>query len=146
MLVLGEIDVRCQLGQDGRGDDAALEALADDYVARAVGLLDVLRSTDSVVVLGPNPPSESYVELYQGYPVVGSVAERSQLLDGLCRHLRAATERSGDQRLRFLDVRPLVAADDGSLRAELTFDGCHLNRTGAALVRAVLADLEPARD
>ena len=140
-LHLGEIDLRCHLAKPGRSDPEALERLADGYLDRARGLATWLGPEGQVVVCGPNPPSSTY-ESDEAYPVVGDVDERVDILDRLCAALSSRIEADGDSRLLFLDLRPLVAGSDGHLREDLTFDGCHLNPAGAALLRAHLAALD----
>jgi hypothetical protein len=140
-LLLGEIDLRCHLAKPGRSDAAALEWLVDAYLDRARGLLEHMGPGGHVVVCGPNPPSSTY-DSDEDFPVVGDVDERVAILDRLCSILSARIESAGDSRLRFLDVRPLVAGPDGHLREDFTFDGCHLNASGAALLRARLASLD----
>jgi lysophospholipase L1-like esterase len=142
VLALGEIDVRCHLAKPGRADDASLHELAAAYVDRAAELLTGLRTGGRVVLLGPNPPSEEYDSSQTGYPVVGSAQERGAILDRLCTAIAAAVVATGEPRLRLLDVRPAVADAAGLLRADLTFDGCHLNAAGSAIVRRLLADLD----
>jgi lysophospholipase L1-like esterase len=140
-LLLGEIDLRCHLAKPGRADPDALEGLVDTFLLRARDLLERLGPDGHVVVCGPNPPSSTY-ESDEAFPVVGDVDERIAILDRLCATISAGVEAANDPRLRFLDVRPIVAGPDGHLREDLTFDGCHLNATGAALVRARLAELD----
>ena len=137
-VLLGEIDLRCHLAKPGRSGDEALSQLVEAYLARMRDLLDRLGPAGQVVVCGPNPPSSVY-ESDEAFPVVGDADERAAILDRLCAKLSAGIGAAGDPRLRFLDVRPLVAAPNGHLRADMTFDGCHLNAEGASLVRDGLA-------
>ena len=141
VLTLGEIDLRCHLAKPGRGDADALASLAQAFVGQTVALLAALGPDGRVVVLSPNPPSEAY-ESEEGFPVVGGVDERVTILDGLCRAFQTEVAAVGDPALRFLDARSAVQDDAGQLRADLTFDGCHLNTGGAAIVRRMLADLD----
>jgi hypothetical protein len=141
IVVLGEIDLRCHLAKPGRSGDDQLEELARAYVARMVDLVAELGSGGRVVICGPNPPSPAYDETHESYPVVGDVAERIEILDRLVAAVARQVEASGTPQVRFLDVRPLVQAPDGTLSPELTFDGCHLNRRGSAAVRAALHHL-----
>lgn len=140
-LLFGEIDLRCHLAKPGRGGDDSLAELVSGFLARATGLLEELGPDGRVVIVGPNPPSSTY-ESDEGYPVVGDVDVRAEILDRLCAALAGAVHAVGDPRLRFLDVRPDVADERGHLRPELTFDGCHLNAAGSALVRQRLAELD----
>jgi hypothetical protein len=142
-LLLGEIDLRCHLAKPGRSDQETLERLAESYLVQARSLADQLGPDGRVVVCSPNPPSTTY-ESDEAFPVVGSADERAAILDRLCRSLAGGIQAANDKRLRFLDVRPLVAGPNGHLREEFTFDGCHLNAAGAALVRAKLAELTAA--
>jgi hypothetical protein len=144
VLTLGEIDVRCHLAKPGRADEPSLRELAKGYVDRAGALLGELGPDGRVVVLGPNPPSEEY-ESAEGYPVVGSAQERAAILHRLCGALEAEVRARDEPRLRFLDVRPAVADGAGLLQADLTFDGCHLNTAGSAIVRRMLAELDAAQ-
>jgi lysophospholipase L1-like esterase len=141
VLTLGEIDLRCHLAKPGRGDADSLAALVEDYLVRVRDLLPLLGRGGRVVLCGPNPPSVSY-ESEDGFPVVGSVEERAAILDRLCSTLDAAVRALGDPAVRFVDVRAAVGDASGLLREDLTFDGCHLNSTGSAIVRAMLDDLD----
>lgn len=142
-LLLGEIDLRCHLAKPGRSDEEALNRLVESYLVQVRDLASRLGPEGQVVVCAPNPPSTTY-ESDEAFPVVGTADERADILDRLCRSLANGIQAANDKRVRFLDVRPLVAGPNGHLREEFTFDGCHLNAAGAALVRAKLAELTAA--
>jgi lysophospholipase L1-like esterase len=141
VVLLGEIDLRCHLAKPGRSDPAALQDLVDAFLVRVRSLLPVLGADGHVLVCGPNPPSSVY-ESDEAFPVVGDVDERVAILDRFCATLVDRIDAAGDGRLRFLDVRPLLAGPDGQLRSDLTFDGCHVNAAGAARLRDRLASLD----
>jgi hypothetical protein len=141
VVALGEIDLRCHLAKPGRADPSALAELASATIERGRELLDLLGGDSRVVVLAPNPPSEFYESGEAGYPVVGGVVERVEILDRMVAALRCAIDEAPETRIELLDFRSDVADGNGQLRPDLTFDGCHLNAAGSAIVRRRLAEL-----
>jgi hypothetical protein len=141
VIVYGEIDVRCHLAP--RLDGGLDPAFVARYVDRTRRLRDAIGAPRAVIVV-PTPPSDD-VQDHVMFPVAGNLAQRIEAHSWVRTTLIDTLGDRRDPRLHLLDLREVLADTDGRLRSELTFDGCHTNDAGRAVVRAhFLSQLEAA--
>lgn len=133
VFVAGEIDVRCHLA-----DHEADFGFVEDYVARCQELAATMRARRTVYAVPP-PPSEACPSIEQ-FPVRGTIAERVKGFNSLREALADAVARTPGAEL--LDATDGLTRDDGSIRPELTDDGCHTNLEGMHIVRARAHELD----
>lgn len=133
VFIAGEIDVRCHLA-----DHDADFGFVADYVARCQELASGLRAERTVYAVPP-PPSEACPSIEE-FPVRGTIAERVKAFNSLREALADAVARTPGAEL--LDATEGLIRADGSIRPELTDDGCHTNLDGMRIVRARARELE----
>jgi lysophospholipase L1-like esterase len=99
-----------------------------------VHVANIARASHSIIVVPP-PPSAATPEVI-GFPVVGEVSDRLAVHRRLRRQLVEVAQSSpSGSRISILDPTDALSDETGLLRAELTFDGCHTNAHGRAIVR-----------
>jgi lysophospholipase L1-like esterase len=133
VFVAGEIDVRCHL--PGREPDFGFVRA---YVDRAMAVANTLHAPRVVFVVPP-PPSATCPNIEE-FPIKGSIGDRVLAFDALRVALAAAV--ADHPRAELLDATDALRSDDGSMRQELTDDGCHTNSLGVAIVRARVEGLQ----
>jgi lysophospholipase L1-like esterase len=135
LLVVGEIDIRCHLAPRLAGTELALEFPAT-YVEHGLAL-GALAKANRLIFVVPVPPSDE-VQDAEGFPVAGTLAQRLDAFSRVRAALHAAVDPSS---ALLLDATPGLADATGSLRSELSFDGCHVNEAGRVIVRSALDTL-----
>lgn len=140
-FALGEIDVRCHLAPRLVTATTA-PTFPGIYVDRGRRLGMVVGAA-AVIFVVPTPPSDDYEDV-SGFPIRGALTERLHafglLRDGLATAVAAASDGPPSY---VLDCTVSLARQDGSLRPDLTIDGCHVNDQGRIVVRNTLAQLVP---
>jgi hypothetical protein len=135
IFVFGEIDIRCHLAPrlvPGRSLD--FPAI---YVAHAVRAATTAKARDIVITV-PVPPSDE-VQDEEGFPVAGSLAERLASFGQVRSELAAAVaSQTAGSPILLLDATDGLADHTGALRTEMSFDGCHVNEVGRAVVHGRL--------
>jgi len=137
VFVAGEIDVRCHL--PGRDPDFGFVGA---YVDRAMAIAETLHADRAVFVVPP-PPSATCPNIDE-FPIKGTIGDRVEAFGALRTALAEAV--AGRPRAELLDVTDALGANDGSMRQDLTDDGCHTNSLGVAIVRARVAGLQLLED
>ena len=99
---------------------------AQDYRNNVMAMTELALANGIRVVLGAIPPADHF----SWRPELRPAAQLAELNDWL-RHYAAA------RRVTFVDYYSLLAAKDGSMRADLTHDGVHPHRAGYALMRTL---------
>jgi hypothetical protein len=134
IFVAGEIDVRCHMA--AAPDRIRSAEFAGRYL-EATSALAGRAGTSRFVVTVPVPPSDDYHD-NPGFPIRGTLAQRLAAHAALREALHAARSSDESLDLRLVDATPQLARADRGLRAEFTFDGCHVNPDGAAIVRRLV--------
>lgn len=139
MVAFGEIDVRVHLAGTQTRSHHGMKFVSE-YVKQCQLLGQKLRAT-RVVVTVPFPPGDSFDDAL-GLPRAGTLAERIDAFRMLRQALAAAvdTTEAGPTTV-LLDCTEKLADSVGSLRADLTDDGCHVNGGGARAVRESMQSL-----
>lgn len=133
IFVFGEIDVRVHLADTQAQSRRSLKFLSE--YAEQCRLLGQKLGATHVVVTVPVPPGDSFDDAPE-FPRSGTLAERINAFRELRQALEAALSATGaEPKTVLLDCTEKLANPDGSLRADLTDDGCHVNKSGALLVR-----------
>jgi hypothetical protein len=129
----GEIDVRCHLVP--RMEEPGTYDFVPKYLER---IRESARATgsDRVLVLVP-PPESDVAEEQIGFPVVGTLQERTRALHLLrdAMHKAAASLSADGPEIILIDVIDEFSDANGVWRQELTYDGLHTNDAGRAIVR-----------
>jgi hypothetical protein len=137
IVVFGEIDVRVHL-VNHLVDMQARSRPSMNFVSEYLKQCQLLAKTllaDRVLVAVPVPPGDSFNDP-PNFPRSGTLAERIDAFLLLRDELAAAVDTTGAEPTTFLfDCTEELADSDGSLRADLTDDGCHVNHSGAEVVR-----------
>lgn len=143
----GEIDVRCHLVP--RMDEPGAYDFVADYLER---IRVAARATGSERVLVYVPPPESDVAEEQiGFPVVGTLEERTRALHLMRDAMHKATDSMSDDgpKILLVDCIDEFSDEHGVWQWRYTYDGLHTNDEGRAVVRAeinkVLAAAEGRR-
>lgn len=137
LVLLGEIDVRCHLAKYGEPGRWPL-GFVDAFVRSTAAFADDL-GFEPVVFVAPPPPCRDHLNV-GALPVVGDFPTRMSAFDALRAELGArCADLPGD--VRFLDMTSLVFDPDNGIREDLTDDQCHVNPTGAHLMRAAVDEL-----
>lgn len=139
IVVFGEIDVRVHLvGAQARSGPSM--SFVREYVDQCLLLARTMHA-DRVLVAVPVPPGDSFDD-DPNFPRSGTLAERIGAFRLLRKALVAAVETAGaEPTTLLLDCTEELADSDGSLRIDLTDDGCHVNHSGAEVVRVCLQAL-----
>jgi hypothetical protein len=133
----GEIDIRCHVAPRVAAGSSGAE-FSDDYVAHAVQIARAARAREAVFIVPP-PPSDDFGDRYQ-FPIAGTLDERIEAFRLVRARLRASDGLDAtDVAVRIVDATDDLAAPDGSLRSEMTHDGCHVNASGRNVVQARFA-------
>ncbi|KAA1421468.1 hypothetical protein F0U44_04040 [Nocardioides humilatus] len=130
----GEIDVRCHLVP--RMDEPGTYDFVPAYLER---IREAARVTGSDRVLVYVPPPESDVaEEQTGFPVVGTLEERTRALHLMRDAMHKAADSMSDDGPRILLVDCIDEFSDefGVWQWRYTYDGLHTNDEGRAVVRA----------
>ncbi len=130
----GEIDVRCHLvprmDEPGTFDFCApyLERIRES--ARATG-------SDRVLVFVP-PPESDVAEEQTGFPVIGTLEERTRALHLMRDAMHKAADSMSDDgpEVLLVDCIDEFSDENGVWRWRYTYDGLHTNDDGRAVVRA----------
>lgn len=130
-VCLGEIDVRCHLAKHGSPGAWPL-TFVDGFVARTADLAHEL-GFQTVVFVAPPPPCLDHLNV-GSLPVIGDFPTRVSAFDALRGELATACARRSDD-VRLVDATPLLFDPVLGIRDGLTDDQCHVNPTGARLVR-----------
>jgi hypothetical protein len=139
VVVFGEIDVRVHLAGTRRKSQRSMQFVSE-YVTRCQHLGQKLCAS-RVFITVPVPPGDSFVET-PGFPRSGTLAERINAFQNLRLALEAALHSTETEPTTvMLDFSEELADSDGSLRGDLTDDGCHVNDRGARLVGETLSAL-----
>lgn len=139
MVVFGEIDVRAHLAGPCMQSRRSMN-FARAYLMQCQNLGKLVRA-QRVVITVPVPPGDSFEDAPE-FPRSGVLSERIDAFCLLRRALTSAVDSSkGIPVTVLLDCTDEMADSDGSIRADLTDDGCHVNGTGARIVRAGLRAL-----
>gem|GEM_PF-7025769 len=143
----GEIDVRCHLVP--RMDEPGTYAFVAQYLER---IREAARATGSDRVLVYVPPPESDVaEEQTGFPVIGTLEERTRALHLMRDAMHKAADSMSDDgpEILLVDCIDEFSDEHGVWQWRYTYDGLHTNDEGRAVVRAemnrVLAAAEGRR-
>lgn len=141
-VCLGEIDVRCHMAKHGAPGEWPL-GFVRPFVRDTAALAEGLGFTPVTFVVPP-PPCRDHLSVGH-LPVVGDFPTRISAFDALRAELARCCQESAAE-VRILDMTPLIFDADTGIRDDLTDDQCHVNATGALLLRgAVDALLAEAR-
>lgn len=140
VVVFGEIDVRAHLA-DAHASPLRDMRFVSDYL-RQCQVLGQRLGARCVVLAVPVPPKDAFKDT-PGFPRSGTLEERIDAFRFLQKALVAAVDSAEALPATvLLDCTEEIADSDGSLRADLTDDDCHVNNTGAEVVRACLRELQ----
>lgn len=141
-VCLGEIDVRCHLAKHGSPGDWPV-SFVDGFVVRTADLGHDL-GYRTVVFVTPPPPCLDHLNV-GSLPVIGDFPTRMSAFDTLRGELAGACARRADD-VRLVDATPMLFDPVLGIREGLTDDQCHVNATGARLVRGEVDALWTAGD
>ncbi|PWN04917.1 hypothetical protein DJ010_04770 [Nocardioides silvaticus] len=135
----GEIDVRCHLVP--RMEQPGTYDFVPQYLER---IREAARATGSERVLVYVPPPESDVaEEQTGFPVVGTLEERTRALHLMrdAMHKAAAAMSDDGPRIVLVDCIDEFSDENGIWQWRYTYDGLHTNDEGRAVVRAKINEV-----
>lgn len=130
----GEIDVRCHLVP--RMDEPGTFDFVDDYLQR-IREGAIATGSDRALVFVP-PPESDVAEEAIGFPVIGTLEERTRALHLLRDAMHKAADSMSDDgpEIVLIDVIDQFSDENGVWLQHLTYDGLHTNDDGRAIVRA----------
>jgi hypothetical protein len=139
VVVFGEIDVRAHLAKRQARSRPGMK-FVDEYL-RQCQLLGKTLHAQRIVITVPVPPGDSLRDAPE-FPRSGSLPERINAFRLLRAELEESVDTSGrESDVVLLDCTEEIADSQGSLRVDLTDDGCHVNDSGVSAIQASLKAL-----
>jgi hypothetical protein len=129
----GEIDVRCHLVP--RMDEPGAFDFVPRYLER-IRESAVATGSDRVLVYVP-PPESDVAEEQTGFPVIGSLEERTRALHLMRDAMHKAADSMSDEgpEILLVDCIDEFSDEHGVWQWKYTYDGLHTNDEGRAVVR-----------
>ena len=129
----GEIDVRCHLVP--RMDEPGTFDFVPQYLER-IREAAVITGSPRVLVFVP-PPESDVAEEQTGFPVIGTLAERTRALHLLRDAMHKAADSMSDDgpQILLVDCIDTFSDEHGVWQERYTYDGLHTNDAGRAVVR-----------
>lgn len=140
----GEIDVRCHLVP--RMDEPGTYDFVADYLQR-IRESAIATGSDRVLVYVP-PPESDVAEEQTGFPVVGTLEERTRALHLMRDAMHKAADSMSDDgpKILLVDCIDEFSDENGVWQWRYTYDGLHTNDEGRAVVRAEIDKVLAAED
>jgi hypothetical protein len=140
----GEIDVRCHLVP--RMDEPGTFDFVADYLDR-IREAAIATGSDRALVYVP-PPESDVAEEQTGFPVVGTLEERTRALHLMrdAMHKAADSMSADGPEILLVDCIDEFSDEHGVWQWRYTYDGLHTNDEGRAVVRAEIDRVLAASD
>ncbi len=140
----GEIDVRCHLVP--RMDEPGTYDFVADYLQR-IRESAIATGSDRALVFVP-PPESDVAEEKTGFPVIGTLEERTRALHLMrdAMHKAADSMSEDGPEVLLIDCIDAFSDERGVWQWRYTYDGLHTNDDGRAIVRAEIDKVLAAAD